>query len=187
MTEPLNQKISQLLDDDLSREEALDILMKLQKQPVLQRKMRRYEAISHALKAEAYIPIQPGFAQAIAASIDEEPVSLPMRRPLAKPSFWMLPALAASLMAVAVLMPQETHRYDRPPTKPVAIAGNNIESIMLTEPAAPVSMAKVETVETSPAAASRLNKYLQAHNSSRYIDGSANLYPYARVVSYNQE
>jgi hypothetical protein len=58
---------------------------------------------------------------------------------------------------------------------------------MLTEPAAPVSMAKVETVETSPAAASRLNKYLQAHNSSRYIDGSANLYPYARVVSYNQE
>lgn len=185
MTEELNQKISQLLDDDLSYEDALNVLTRLQKQPDLQRKMSRYEAISHVLKSEVFIPVQPDFTQRISAEIDKEPTLMVARRKSSVRSYWALSALAASVTIVAVWVSQQ-ERQSSPP------AGS---ALMIAQAEKP---REVQQREASPSAvydqpsrpdpvASRLTEYLQAHNSSRYIDGTVNLQPYTQVVSYSQE
>ncbi|MGR9114883.1 MAG: sigma-E factor negative regulatory protein [Gammaproteobacteria bacterium] len=185
MTEELNQKISQLLDDDLSYEEALDVLTKLKGQPELLRKMSRYEATSHVLKSDAFIPVQPDFAQCVSAAIDKEPTFLAVRRrPLAYP-YWALTALAASVMIVAVLVTKQEHQFEPPVAGALMLASTE-------KPEAQSQQVQVQSVmhdqnsQPDPIA-SRLTEYLQAHNSSRYIDGTVSLQPYAQVVSYSQE
>ena len=185
MTEELNQKISQLLDDDLSGEDALALLTKLQERPELQLKMSRYEAMSHVLKSDAFVPVQPGFAQRISAEIKKEPVFIAARRRPKAFSYWGLSALAASVMVVAVLVSQEQHHSGPSANSAVLLAKTEVP-VTLEQQAAPQSVAYAQSSEPDPVA-SRLTEYLQAHNSSRYIDGTVSLHPYAQVVSYSQE
>ena len=187
MTEELNQKISQLLDDDLSCEDALDLLRRLQEQPELQHKMSRYEAMSHVLKSEAFIPVQPGFAQRISAEIKKEPTFIVARRTSFAPPYWTLSALVASVMIVAVWVSQEEHQLSRSAGSTLVVAKTSEDPTML-KPLKVVPSSGVYGQDLQPyPGALRLAEYLQAHNSSRYIDGSVSLQPYARVVSYSQE
>lgn len=179
MSEELNQKISQLLDDDLNSEDALALLQKMQVETALQRKMGRYEAMSHVLKAEAFIPVQVGFAQRISAEIEKEPTFLVARRQSRNRPYWALSALAASVMIVAVLLVQQ-HRLR--PVPAMAVAETEDPAALGQQP-----LLYVRNVQSEPVVASRMAEYLQAHNSSRYIDGTVNLQPYAQVVSYSQE
>ena len=187
MSEELNQKISQLLDDDLTHQEAMDLLVKLQLQPHLRSKMSRYEAISHALKSETFIPVQSEFAQSVSRQIKTEPAyAITRRKPVQHPYFTYL-ALAASVAVVAVLM---SHRPGQPErmVKPSLMAASPAPSVeygyRTVSSSKPVTYAQnSETYQAD----SRFTEYLQAHNSSRYIGVSVNLQPYARVVSYSQE
>ena len=65
MPEDLNQKISQLLDNELDHVNALNLLKKMKFQPELQDKMNRYEAISHALRTDVFLSTQADFSTKI--------------------------------------------------------------------------------------------------------------------------
>lgn len=180
MVDELKQKISQLLDDDLSYQEALSLLKKLHGQPGFQQQLHRYEAISHVLKSDAFIAVDADFAQRVSRSIQAEPIYLIPQRQSIKKRYAAVSALAASLAAVALLSSRNidhSTQLQRAPlaqSQPAMLAGNT----QLTD---------TQPNSDSDSTRTRFIEYLQAHNSSRYIDGSINLQPYARTVQYQQE
>lgn len=182
MVDELNQKISQLIDDDLSYQESLSLLKKIKAQPDLQHKLQRYEAISHALKSEAFVRVDGNFAQRVALSLQAEPVHIGTRRAPLIRSYAKVSALAASAAALAVLVFQGLDS----PTQPQMMAVSQPMTIAASTelPAAPPILAKDSEPES---AKKRFIEYLQAHNSSRYIDEPTGLQPHARTVRYQQE
>ncbi|MGR9044348.1 MAG: sigma-E factor negative regulatory protein [Gammaproteobacteria bacterium] len=188
MTEELNQKISRLLDDDLSCEDALDLLMKLQGEPELQCKMSRYESMGHVLKSEAYIPVMPGFAQRVSSEIKKEPTHLATRRHISVRPYWAFSALAASVMIVAIVVSQrDIIRPQGSSTKASLLMATTESPAPLEQKKVPPSIVYDQHMQSHQSATRRLTEYLQAHNSSRYIDGTVSLQPYVQVVSYSQE
>ena len=184
MVDELNQKISQLLDDDLNYQESLSLLKKMHAQPGLQQQLHRYEAISHVLKSNTFVPIDADFARRISRSLQAEPVYLATRRKPFKRSYASISALAASVAAVALLVSQGINQSPQP------------QMIALSESQSATMAANTEIQDPQPTldyhfepelTKNRFLEYLQAHNSSRYIDGAVNLRPYARTVQYQQE
>lgn len=184
MVDELNQKISQLLDDDLNYQESLSLLKKMRAQPDLQQQLLRYEAISHVLKSDTFVPVDTGFALRISRSLQTEPVYLATRRKPFKKSYASISALAASVAAVVVLVTQgidqssQTHMTPLSQSQSVTMATN----AELQEPQPTLDHSSEKELTRS-----RFIEYLQAHNSSRYIDWSVNFQPYARTVQYPQE
>ncbi len=183
MHEELNQKISQLVDNELADDEALSLLRKLHLQPELQGKLNRYEAISHAIKTEVFILPGADFATRVSQQIQQEPSYLLPPRQSAHNNYKIW-AIAASVAAVAV------------------IASWNITKLLApAQPIGVVSVAKApkqQTVVKDTELASRnlpeeiplnqrINDYLQAHNNSVYTNGEANFKPYTRVTAYSKE
>lgn len=178
MHEDLNQKISQLLDDELDHQEALSLLKKIQSTPDLNNKLNRYEAISQTLKTDIFLLPDRDFSARISSLIEQEPIYfLPQRRNIINHSRKLV-ATAASIAVIGM------------------IAGLN-----MNQPVEDVKMASAlqssSTVSVNPGVASRkkesdpvnkqINDYLQAHNSSVYTNGQANFQPYARVTTYSQK
>ena len=71
MSDDLNLKISQFMDNELEHTDALQLLTSLNRQPELQHKLNRYAAISHALKSHVYLDVKTGFSENIAQHIQQ--------------------------------------------------------------------------------------------------------------------
>ncbi|MBE0434496.1 MAG: sigma-E factor negative regulatory protein [Methylomicrobium sp.] len=184
MVDELNQKISQLLDDDLNFQESLSLLKKMHAHPGLQQQLHRYEAISHVLKSDTFVPVDADFAQRISRSLQTEPVYLATRRKPFKKSYASISALAASIAAVAVLVSQGINQSSQPHIMPLSQS----QSVTMAANAEQQdSQPNLDHSSEKELTKNRFIKYLQAHNSSRYIDGAVNLQPYARTVQYQQE
>ena len=189
MDEELNQRISQLIDNELSHDEVLSLLQKMRKQPQLQDKMSRYEAISHALKAEVFLPARFDFAERVRQQIQLEPAYLlPQHKPLLR-NYKMF-ALAASIAAVAIMASHILHAPIEPfqapdlaMVKPQAPAATITDLQAQEKPSVSVAFRPVQQDQFN----ARFNDYLQAHSESVYINGQANFQPYARVTAYGQE
>jgi sigma-E factor negative regulatory protein RseA len=177
MPEDLNQKISQLLDNELDHVSALNLLKKMQFQPELQDRMNRYEAISHALKTDVFLSTKADFSTKICQQIKNEPIYLlPQHKPFKRPH--KLIALAASIAIVAV------------------VAGRSVNDNQFKS-ASILQVAQQQLPEQSPVAYDnqarqyplnkRINDYLQAHNSSVYTNGEADFQSFARVTAYSQK
>jgi sigma-E factor negative regulatory protein RseA len=107
MSEELHQKISQFLDNELAAEEALHLLHTMQHKEDLHHKMQRYQAISHALKHQVFLPVKTDFSTRIARVIHEhEPlhgIACPIERVINpfKPS-WLVTLVIVIAIASAV-------------------------------------------------------------------------------------
>ena len=195
MIEELNQKISQLIDNDLDKEDALALLKKMKQDPVLQAKLSRYETIGHAIKSDVFLSVDSDFAARVNQAIKKEPVYLlPKRKSVFNPNL-RLSALAASIALLAVLVSQGflTYSSSESLNKPSLLIASNTKPEPLNT-LAQISQSLVPSerpLETKSGtvqpSVSRFAEYLQAHNSTRYIDGGFERQPYARVVSYSQE
>ena len=179
MPEDLNQKISQLLDNELDHVSALNLLKKMQFQPELQDKMNRYEAISHALKTDIFLSTKADFSTKICQQIQNEPIYLlPQHKPFKRTH--KLIALAASIAIVAVIAGRSMN-------------DNQFKSASILQVAQqPLPEQSSNPVVNANQAAQyplnkRINDYLQAHNSSVYTNGEANFQPFARVTAYSQK
>jgi sigma-E factor negative regulatory protein RseA len=64
-----NKKISRFLDDDLSHDETLTLLQSIKEQPELKDKLKRYAAVSHALKNDDFLWVSTDFATRIQQEI----------------------------------------------------------------------------------------------------------------------
>ena len=181
MAEDLNQKISQFLDNELDYVQALNLLKKMQLQSELQDKLNRYEAISHAMKADVFLLAKVDFSTKIRQQIQKEPVYLlPKHKPF-KRSHKQI-AVAASIVIVAVIAGRninDPNQHSKTASivqvAPHQLAEQSSNSVVYKNQAAQYPLNK------------RINDYLQAHNTSVYTNGEANFQPLARVTAYSHK
>lgn len=177
MHEDSTQKISQLLDNELDRNEALILLKKIQSSPDLKNKLNRYEAISQTLKTDVFFMPDPNFSAKISEQIRQEPTYLLPQSRDVKISRKIF-ATAASIALVAMIAGLKINN----PSEEIRTASAIQTSIT---PPRPAGEANPQIDQSS--INKQINDYLQAHNSSVYINGQANFQPYARVTAYNQK
>jgi sigma-E factor negative regulatory protein RseA len=67
----MNEKISRFLDDDLSYDESLNLLQAIKDQPEMEDKLKRYAAISHALKTNDFLWVSTDFSRQIQQEIQQ--------------------------------------------------------------------------------------------------------------------
>jgi sigma-E factor negative regulatory protein RseA len=188
--EEVNQKISRLIDGELSYDETLDLLKKIQAQEALKTKMCRFQAISQALKTDEFYQVKADFSRKIFQEIQREPACLlpllkrqsPYQPQTKQPKRIKMLAIAASTIAVAVLVGQ-SFRNDPSANHYQTITAMSVPPQQLlpsfSEPE------KLKKNNRQPLNA-QFNEYLQAHNSSVYTNGLANFQPYGTVTSYGQ-
>ena len=185
MSEDLNQKISQFLDNELNNVEALNLLHKIQSQPELQGKLNRYEVISHAIKTDAFLLTNDDFSKNIRQQIQQEPVDLlPQHKSfkrtqhkLFKPSHKQI-AVAASIVIVAVIAGRSLNDQS---------SNSRSASILQVAQNQPTEQPVNTTQDAHHPLNKRINDYLQAHNSSVYTNGEANFQPFAKVTAYSHQ
>lgn len=100
MPQELHQKISQFLDNELEIDEALELLHTMQQQEELHHKMQRYQAISHALKTQVFLPVKTDFSARIAQAIHEYEEHHPALSTKSFKPFWLTLAASATFLAV---------------------------------------------------------------------------------------
>lgn len=177
MHEDSTQKISQLLDSELDRNEALVLLKKIQSSPELKTKLNRYEAIRQVLKTDVFLMPDPDFSARISEKIRQEPTYLLPQSKDAKISRKIL-ATAASIALVAMIAGLKINN----PSEEIKTASAIQTSLAPPKPAGEANY-RIEQSSINK----QINDYLQAHNSSVYINGQANFQPYTRVTAYNQK
>jgi sigma-E factor negative regulatory protein RseA len=70
----MNEKISRFLDNDLSHDETLNLLQTIEARPELKDKLKRYAAVSHALKTDDFLWISADFSTRIQQEIQQVPI-----------------------------------------------------------------------------------------------------------------
>lgn len=176
MHNKLEEKISMLLDNELSGAEAISLLERIQQDEKLKQVWDRYNKISLTLKSNRYMPVDRHFRQRIEENIHLSPTALPQRE-LIRYKNWGY-ALAASLVGVSIL----TWTYL--PT--LSSVQNPAETVALV-PQPTKSIEKSDLDRQYNSFDSRLNDYLVTHNESAYSAGVQGMLPYARVVSYTHK
>ena len=177
MSEDLNQKISQFLDNELNHIEALNLLHKIQSQPELQDKLNRYEAISDAIKTDAFLLTKDDFSKNIRQQIQQEPVYLLPQHKSFKPSHKQI-AVAASIVIVAVIAGRSLNDQS---------SNSRSASILQVAQNQPTEQRVNTNQDAQHPLNKRINEYLQAHNSSVYTNGEANFQPFAKVTAYSHQ
>lgn len=69
------EKISRFLDDDLSHDDTLLLLQTIKEQPELKDTLKRYAAISHAIKNDDFLWVSADFATRIKDEIRQAPTN----------------------------------------------------------------------------------------------------------------
>lgn len=102
----INQKISQLLDEDLSPLEEEILLQKISQQVELQNKLNRYQAISEALKTNQFTGTKTSFLDKINQQIKQEPSHFLAESAVDSQvmGFWKNGRIAIAASAIVVVM-----------------------------------------------------------------------------------
>jgi sigma-E factor negative regulatory protein RseA len=172
----MNEKISRFLDNDLSQNETLNLLEQAAEQPELKEKLKRYAAVSHAIKTDNFSWVADDFAARVHQEIHQVyPVVTVL--PASRRHYWLGLAVA-STAAIAVF------------------AGGGIDwSIKLRNDPATLQIARQATIQRKPATTAqttykkaphqfnaRINDYLQEHNNSGYSNGES----FVRLANYSK-
>ena len=190
MHDEVNLKISGLIDGELSHDETLVLLKKIQADEGLKAKMCRYQAISQALKTDQFFKVSPDFSNRVFQEIQREPTYL---LPAIKPQSASQPqthhtkrktmfALAASTVVAAVFVGQSLR------DTPAANSYQTITAMSMSPQQSPAPFPKPEKSKQNKRQPlnTQFNDYLQAHNNSVYTNGEATFHPYAAVTSFDQ-
>lgn len=177
MHEDSTNKISQLLDNELDQHEALLLLKKIQSNRDLKDKLNRYEAVRQALKTDVFLLPDPDFSARISEKIKHEPAYLLPQSRKSKSGRKII-ATAASVALVAMIAGLKINK----PSEEIKTAS----AIQAPIPA-PNSVGESQYQVEQNSVNKQINDYLQAHNSSVYINGQANFQPYTRVTAYSQK
>ncbi|MEQ1636157.1 MAG: sigma-E factor negative regulatory protein [Methylococcales bacterium] len=196
MSDPIHQKISQFLDDDLNQLESLQLLNALQQQPHLQSTMQRYLLINQALKSRPVLAASEGFVAQIQQKLEQEPVYFLPRQSRISPPFFKKAALAlaASVAAVAIILPvgmrvisinhtgvlNLAQQQAVKSTKQALLGAHPSDAGLLVSNNSGSSMRMYPVNQ-------RFQDYLQAHNGSLYTtNGVENLQYRAQLASYGK-
>ncbi|MDT4328839.1 sigma-E factor negative regulatory protein [Methylomonas sp. MED-D] len=167
MQDQLNEKISQLVDDDLANGEALRLLQRLRHDDELGAKLRHYQIIGEAFRSDECIVLRKDFADRIHSEIRAEPIYLlPRKKPVLN---WRKASLAIAASAVLAVVWMASYMNSNQPAK---IGGVEM-----------IAQRQIPAGEMH----ARFKEYLQAHDNSLYVNSEPRQQPYTRVVGYQQE
>ncbi len=168
----MNEKLSALLDDELSEHEREALLRQMGRDPQLRGTWERYHVIRGVLRREMGTLASPGLADRIRErTATESPAHSGARRPLfARPAFRAASALAiaASVAAIAILTV-------RPSLTP-EVAPRTTASVPSRSP---------QSVAAASARDSTLNAMLVKHSEFSPAVGMNGLASYVRVVGHS--
>lgn len=173
----MNEKISALLDDELSARDRDRLLQEVGENPLLRVAWERYHLIRAVLRKDIGIVMNSDLAARVLSQIENDPA--PRVRPLGRQPmrhFTRLTAglaIAASVAVVAVVSFKST-----------LLPGSDPVSAVATAPAASPSPApQTQLARTSPD--SSLSALLVKHNEFSRATNMNGMISYVRVVSQN--
>ena len=165
--DPLSEKLSALMDDELSVSDARTLLGKMAKDSDLSHKWRRYTLTREAMLHKNILLTDVGFADRVAQRIQEEPVAFsPRAKSEVRLEKIFTYAIAASLSLAAVLVAKSF----------VANPGSGAEMIAMNAKGS-------SSVMTASVKDRDLNEYLTLHDETTYLSGAQGMLPTIRLVS----
>ncbi|MCK5831279.1 MAG: hypothetical protein KAH20_13375 [Methylococcales bacterium] len=196
MKTEINQKISSLIDGELSSSEEEKLLLKISKDPKLINKLNRYQTVNHSFKNNSLVIVNKGFLDKVKEEIEQEPhFFLPNQKSKERKvsSLQMTSiAIAASTVIATVLISQnpELPSNTVQPTDPFIAQqfvkpkkANAVVTAEIQTDIAESELTKGLKELQQGLQHERLKAYLQAHTDNLYTYDSLNFQPYARVVS----
>ncbi len=185
MTDNTKERISALIDSELSSVNTADTLSRLEQSTELRGTWERYHLIGDTLRGEGVRESAEGIAERVREHIRGEPAviarPIPINRPktgdrLVRPLVGA--AIAASVAAVAVItLPRITGEL--PAAGPVQVVSKTV----VPEPYANQAGTRWKNL-AEPALESKLNRYLENH-SEYASSGGMGVVPYTSFVSYD--
>jgi sigma-E factor negative regulatory protein RseA len=189
MTEQEYERLSALVDDELTEDEISIEIRKLSSNSSNRDVWSRYHLIGDAMRGETGPIYHSGLAQEISQRLENEPVvlapgAMKHRRGLKKRTYTGL-AVAASLAAVAVVLaPQMINpESSESPQQNVAAAQQpdiHTRTLYVAEDGTRWELLKKPKVE------SRLNSYLVNHQERSPSSNIKGIMPFANFVSYDE-
>lgn len=176
MNEPMKEKLSALIDDELSFE-GLD---PLRKDPQFAQSWQRYHLIRDAIKDELSTPEAFNLADRVSLALQNEPTVFAPTALVTKPkALWKKTvagmAIAATVAAISVIGMQQ---FLQPGQSEASLAA-----------AAPVSSESVASLTTQDDAAEqqRLKEYLIEHSQQSIHQGNNRVVPYVQAASFQEK
>ncbi len=194
MNDDLNLKLSLFLDDELAKDESVNLLELVQQQPELKTRLQRFELVSNVIKSENYVHAEPDFVGKVSQSIRQEAVVFAPAWQQRKSGFQTLSAIAASVAIIAIIAfggisltsetstPPATHAANNKAVKEKITLAAADEKLVIKDKPIITAAINDEKTNVDP----RFIEYLAAHDNSLYTAGSPRLQSYARVVSNGQ-
>ena len=175
MQEELNSKISELVDHELSVEDALILLNSVNEFPELEKKLYRYRTVSKVLKADTFIYSDFDFVNRVKREVQHDPVYLLPSKQRKSRNQNIFLALAASVTVMAIII--------------YGGMTNSIEDkLSLLQLAASTTLQHGEPDRGDLQTPNKeFNDYLEAHRGSLYMAGSPAYQSYVRLADYEQE
>jgi sigma-E factor negative regulatory protein RseA len=172
----MTEKISRFLDNDLSHNEMLDLLQEATKQPELKDKLRRYAAVSHAIKNDNFSWVADDFVENVQQGVRQSPAIVVVSPPSKRRYYWLTLA-AASTAAIAIFAGSSINWSIKQADNPVTL-----------QPLQQASFIKPPTTRITYQRAShpsnaRINDYLQEHDNSGYSNGES----FVRLANYSKQ
>jgi sigma-E factor negative regulatory protein RseA len=186
MTEQEIERLSALVDDELSESEISSEIKKLTNDLSRQEVWSRYHLIGDAMRGEAGSLYDTGLAKAISKRLEDEPVVLvpiARKRPKSgrKHAYTGL-AVAASLTAVAVVLAPQMISPEGSETPQQSVAATQLPAtnLYVADDGTRWELLKKPKVE------SRLNAYLVNHQEISPSSNIKGIMPFANFVSYDE-
>jgi len=203
MNQQIHEQLSALMDGELERDQMRFLLKRTATEPELPIRWARYHVARQTLRRQEVVVLAPGFADAVMARLDHEPVA--HARSAATWLRWGTGGAIAASVAVAALMLTRPAIEAGPAAGPVGVARNASPQVASVNaaPAAATSSASMNfrppllapngPVETAPAsfgtdvveplsADPRLQSYLIRHYQTPGATGQSNLVPYVLLA-----
>lgn len=183
------EKISALVDDEVSTKEVSQVLGHLEGSEGLQRVWGRYQLIGDAVRGERVDRRLLDVADRVRERLRDEPTVLAPRPEKAAggASVWVKPlagtAVAASVAVAVVLLAPEAINREAPPAARVAEASAGDRSLVEARSYVPQSGIRWDLGK--PDVESKLNSYLVNHNKYAPSANMHGMLPYASFVGYD--
>jgi len=165
----LKQKLSLLLDGELSKSDSLALMSRIEHDGELCRQWHRYCLVSELMRSGKILPVDDRFVDRVRDALASEPAILaPRPEKHQYRERTITAALAASLAVVAVLVGKSINEYS-----PVR---------------GPELLAQTELTDTNDAHSTvdpQFQDYLVTHSETAYLAGAPGMLPYARLVTYD--
>jgi sigma-E factor negative regulatory protein RseA len=196
MTEQEFERLSALVDDEISQQEISGEIIKLKNNQETQDVWSRYHLIGDAMRNELGQLHNPDLAHAISQRLNEEPVvlapaAMKRRNPIKKRTLTGL-AVAASLTAVAVVLAPQMINPGSSEAPNQLVSSKQSSQMPVSEQ--PVKSNTIHVAEDGtrwkllkkPKFESRLNDYLLSHQDLSPSSNIKGIMPYATFVSYDE-